>query len=318
MPSIPVHGLPSHNHPHQRRRRGFQMLPTLNDLQTGQIFCANFRTTRHSRSTEVGLRRSHLTAQINRALKRAEVAPSISKALAAELTGSLVSASHKVAFRSAKVHHLVRLGKSTSGGIPLILTTHSRAIEGLPLARVDKLSVVMAYARGVFGALAVAGFIGTFMMCMMWLTGNGYHLDDRKTIIAICVGSCFGIGTAAGLCTYLFPFQMTKREKDIRRLCGTILGISADPARVRLDFAKSIHHRLSATTVVDELPKLAHELACTRVRIALGEPRLPLEDHTDDVLEQIRIMESSSAYSDENRVAAPQPADRSSSLPGHR
>jgi hypothetical protein len=99
--------------------------------------------------------------------------------------------------------------------------------------------------------------------------------------------------------------QMTRREKNIRRLCGTILGISADPARVRLDFAKSIDQRLSAPTVVDKLPKLVHELARTRVRIALGEPRLPLEDHTDDVLEQIRIIERSLSYNNDNRVAAP-------------
>jgi hypothetical protein len=94
--------------------------------------------------------------------------------------------------------------------------------------------------------------------------------------------------------TNLFPLQMTRREKQIRRMCGTILGISADPARVRLDFAKSMDDRLRATAVVGKLPKLAHELARTRVRIALGEPPLPLEDHTDDLLRRIEIQESKS------------------------
>ena len=151
------------------------------------------------------------------------------------------------------------MGKSTSAGIPFILQTRSRAIEGIPPARVDKLSVVMTHARGIFAAMAVAGFICTFMIFMMWLTGS--HVDDRKSIIAICVGECFAMGTAAGLCTYLFPFRMTKWEKDIRRLCGTILGISADPARVRLDSAKLMDQRLNASAAADKLPKLVHELA---------------------------------------------------------
>jgi hypothetical protein len=189
--------------------------------------------------------------------------------------------------------YLIRLGESTSEGVPFIAQAHWKKIKGIPLAQIDKLSVAMAYTRGVLGAVAIGGFMGTFMFFVIWMTGE--RLTEEQTMILGCAGACLAIGTLFGLCTYLYPFQMTRREKNIRRLCGTILGISADPARVRLDSAKTIEHRLSSTGAVDKLPKLVHELARTRVRIALGEPRLPLEDHTDDVLEQIRIIESSSA-----------------------
>jgi hypothetical protein len=189
--------------------------------------------------------------------------------------------------------YFVRFGDTVSEGIPFLAQIRSTAIQGIPLARVDKLSVVMAYARGVFGAMAILGFIGTFMILMMWMTGDPF--DEGKSIIATCAGVCLGLGTVAGIGTYLIPFQMTKRERNIRRLCGTVLGIAADPARVRGDFAKSIGRFLDGCTVTAEMPELVHELARTRLRIALGESRLPLEDQTDDLLERIRIQERTSA-----------------------
>jgi hypothetical protein len=188
--------------------------------------------------------------------------------------------------------YLIRLGESTSEGIPFIAQAHWAQIEGIPLAQIDKLSVVMAYARGVLGAVAIAGFMGTFTMFITWLTGE--PIDDEKRMIVKCTGACLVIGTAVGLSTYLFPLQMTRREKEIRKYCGTILGISADPAQVRLDFANSMDHHLRTIAVGGELANLAHDLACTRVRIALGDEPLPLEDHTDDLLTRIEIQESTS------------------------
>ena len=125
--------------------------------------------------------------------------------------------------------YFVRFGHSTSAGIPFFAQTHSTAIEGIPLARVDKLSVEMAYARGVFGAMAIVGFIGTFMILIEWMTGD--PPNERKAIIATCVGTCLGVGIVAGFCTYICLFTITRRERNIRRLCGTILGVAADPAQ---------------------------------------------------------------------------------------
>ncbi len=186
-----------------------------------------------------------------------------------------------------------RLGDSTSKGIPFLVQIRSTTIEGIPLARLDMLSVAMTYARGLFGTMAIMGFVGTFMVFMMWVTGE--RLDETATIMAKCVATCFAIGTVAGLCTYVVPFQMTTREREIRRLCGTILGISADPARVRCDFARAIESFLNGSEIAPGMLELAHELARTRLRIALGEPQTALEDHTDDILERIRIHVSTSA-----------------------
>ncbi len=188
--------------------------------------------------------------------------------------------------------YLIRLGHLTSKGIPFIAQVHSRLIEGIPLARLDLLSVVMAYGRGLLGAIVLGGFISSFMLFMMWMTGEQF--DHVQVIIAKCAGACLGLGTIASLGTYLVPFQMTSRERNIRRSCGMILGISADPARVRVDFAKSIESFLSETKADPGIPGLFHELALTRVRIALGSPPVALEHHTDDLLKRIEIQESNS------------------------
>jgi hypothetical protein len=121
---------------------------------------------------------------------------------------------------------------------------------------------------------------------MMWATGE--HLDETAIIMAECAGLSLAVGIIAGLCSYAVPL-ITKREVNIRRLCGTLVGISLDPARVRGDYARKIESFLDGSASVRGESELVHELARTRVRIALGEPCSPLEDHTDDLLERIRI-----------------------------
>ena len=161
---------------------------------------------------------------------------------------------------------------------------------GIPLARLDKLSVVMTYARGLFGGMAIIGFIFTFMAFMMWVTGE--HLDELAQTMVACAGVCFALGVFAGLCTYLFPLQTTRRERAIRRSCRAILGIAVDPARMRPDFARTVDGMLQQSPAPTGPAALVHELVRTRARIALGEPALALEDHTDDLLERIRIQET--------------------------
>ena len=190
-------------------------------------------------------------------------------------------------------YYFVRFGETTSEGIPFIVESRSTEIEGIPLARVDRMSVGMAYARGLFGAMAVVGFMATFVVVLMRMLGE--QSDEMATIMGYCFGACLVVGVFAGLSTYVIPFQMTNRERDIRRACGTMLGISADPARVRLDYAHSIERFLNGLTIVESSQELVRELVRTRLRIALGEPQMALQDHTNDLLEKIRIHESASA-----------------------
>ena len=181
--------------------------------------------------------------------------------------------------------YFIGFGETTSHGVPFVVHFRSTEVRGIPLARVDKLSVAMAYLRGLIGALAILGFIGTFMAFMMWITGE--HFDDLAMLMARSVGLCFAVGIVAGLLTYALPLT-TRREREIRRWCGTIFGISLDP-HVRRDHAQKLASFLDDVSPEPGGSDPVRELARTRLRIALGEPKVPLEDHTDDLLERIRI-----------------------------
>ena len=192
-------------------------------------------------------------------------------------------------------------GARTSEGIPFLHETHQTPIHGIRLARVDKLSVLMAFARGLFGALAIVGFMWGLVGLISYLGSE--PMDELSLIMFRVAVVCFVLGTVLGLCTYLTPFQMTRREKTIRRLSGTILGVCADPARVRPDFAAALASALDESpdleilsddgngTGTSESPSLVEQLVRTRLQIALGESRVPLEDRTDELLESIRLLE---------------------------
>jgi hypothetical protein len=70
----------------------------------------------------------------------------------------------------------------------------------------------------------------------------------------------------------------------------------ANTARVRLDFARSMDHFLNGLNVSPGPSELVHQLARARARIAIGEPRLPLEDQTDDLLAYVSEGETFETY----------------------
>jgi hypothetical protein len=187
--------------------------------------------------------------------------------------------------------YFIRIVATISDGVPFIAQNRSMEIEGIPLARLDKLSIAIAYARAVFTAMAVGGAVA---LALLYIFGKG-DITERETEIGTVFGTIAAIGTVAASCTYILPFQMTRRERNIRRLCGPVLKIAADPARVRRDYVSLMERVLDRSAVVSGLTEMVHELARTRMRIALGEPRLALENHTDTLLERITTYEKQSA-----------------------
>lgn len=119
-------------------------------------------------------------------------------------------------------------GPSQSAGIPFFAYTRSVAINGIPLASVDATSVMIAYARGVFAALAVVGFI-VILPGILVLTGE--RLDPFAMVATVGLLMLLVTGIVGGLLTYLIPLT-PPRERRIREYCAELLGVSADPARV--------------------------------------------------------------------------------------
>jgi hypothetical protein len=194
-------------------------------------------------------------------------------------------------------------GQSSFEGVPFLFGTTTTEIRGIPLEKIDRLSVLMAYARAVCAVMVVFGmfFIFTFIAAQ-----NAPPPDDFALGIRYVLGSMLCAGIVAGLLTYCLPFQMTVRERRIRRCCGAVLGIDADPALVREDVAQSIlgaladHDGAAGADPFEPASVRANssasliQLARVRAVLALGGDRGSLERRTDELLAAI----TSAAHAD--------------------
>lgn len=186
--------------------------------------------------------------------------------------------------------------ETTTEGIPFVFTTQTTRFQGLPLARLDGLSVAMAYLRGLFGTLTV---VGSFYIVLLVSRATGQRHDEFVDVAGKVLLTCLAAGVGGGLLTYIPGIQTTARDRAIRRECGEILGICADPARVRDDVVRSLGQALreqrrsmlaeQKRTGISESPEVAlqFQLLAARIRLALGEPDAALEAETDEILGQI-------------------------------
>jgi hypothetical protein len=125
-------------------------------------------------------------------------------------------------------YYFIGTGPTETTGVPFLASMKTVAVSGIPLATVDTTSVAIAYARGVFGALAIVGFM-VIIPGIMYLSGerldNFAMMATRALLISLIVGAVGGLLTYALLLT-------PRREREIRQHCGELLGVAVDPARV--------------------------------------------------------------------------------------
>ncbi len=197
-------------------------------------------------------------------------------------------------------YYLARLGKESIRGIPLVASQSSRSIVGLRLARVDRLSVVMAYIRFVAAALLMFGFLGLMIALVASPKMPQVSNDPLQEYLLSISVVLLGTGVLIGLPTYYATLVVPKREKRIREICGELLGIAADPAHVDTDTADVLMRftkEAMAQSNISEPSKLLRNpsqatceqaalllLAC-RVRIASGVDREKLEQAVDSLLQ---------------------------------
>jgi len=190
-----------------------------------------------------------------------------------------------------------RRGNLSSDLISLIFGADATTPLAIPLARIDKLSVAMAYFRGVCGTLVLVGCI-SLIPAIMHLSGE--RLDHFAIVMTQALVSCLIVGAAFGALSYCLPWQMGGRQKSIRRACGGVLGMDADPAMFRRDVAEEIETFLGDQIAgdklrgaeklggADDVSDMRLQLVAVRLQIALGGPRQSLEQRSDELLENIR------------------------------
>jgi hypothetical protein len=185
----------------------------------------------------------------------------------------------------------------TRGGAPFVLGVEIANVVGFRLARVDYLSVAMTYFRALMALLVIFGSISLVFGLLMAIKERP---NQTALEMACVVVGCLIVGVVGGLLSYCLPFQVGRRERAIREACGELLGMAADPARVRYDVAEAILAEMggetpsaaSATARSRGRPAtmrdLVSELVMVRAEIALGSPADSLEVRTDHILEEIR------------------------------
>jgi hypothetical protein len=185
----------------------------------------------------------------------------------------------------------------TRGGAPFVLGIEIANVVGLRLARVDRLSVAMAYFRALMAVLVLFGSMAVVLGVTLAM---GQRVDDVGMMMGLVLGVFLLVGVTGGLLSYCLPFQVSRRERAIREACGELLGIAADPARVTYEVAEEIGARFGGVERPGALAgnrsrgqpasmrDLAADLIRVRAAIALGSPADVLEARTDQLLEELR------------------------------
>lgn len=187
-------------------------------------------------------------------------------------------------------------------GVSLLAPARSVERRGIPLARVDRISVAFAYVRGALAAMVIVGFMGVFTGLIF--SRDGRPMDDSAMKMMRLAESCLFTGVVGGVSTYLVP-TTGRRERAIRTYCAEMLGVAIDPKRVAPEVAVAVREMLLQPGTPDRsgVPRSRSEylraLILSRCDAAI-DAGLDCDALTDELLDQL-------GRSD--RVASAQPAD---------
>jgi hypothetical protein len=197
--------------------------------------------------------------------------------------------------------YLRRLGQQTGLMIPFVGGATQTKVYGIRCARIDLLSVGIAYIRGIAGLAVLVGSVVTFGLLLSRMSGP--PPDDFQRVAAIVGGAALALGLLIGGATYAFTFGVPSRDRRIREACARAFGIAIDPARVKADVAAQIDANVQIRLVGGSITvgvgmdqpiggasdELDLQLARARAKIQLGAPQLVQEAETDRLLGEIAI-----------------------------
>ncbi len=182
-------------------------------------------------------------------------------------------------------YYLVKANSIARAGVPFVIGTQEVTVGGIPLARIDPTSIIMAYLRGAFGLLAVVGCIA-LVPGIMILTGEPLDEGARLALRGLLVA--LGVGVAGGVLTYSIP-TVSRRERAIRRYCGEFLGAAIDPARVSTEVIDIIDEWVNDSSLIpkDLRIRSIHQLVMARLDLTDSPNAESAEHLTDEWLERL-------------------------------
>ncbi len=180
--------------------------------------------------------------------------------------------------------------ETTLEGIPFIASTTSADVDGFPLARVDRASLVIAYCRALCAILLIVATFGALLITMLKPAGGLDHAAQR-TMYGLAIA--FVAAVTAGASSYLIPLT-NRRDAAIRHHCGDILDACIDPAMVDPDHWHRIEHLANRGTAFQEPAtdpesrlSLVRKLIAYRLEIAQGNEDASMEAPSDVLLTQL-------------------------------
>jgi hypothetical protein len=203
--------------------------------------------------------------------------------------------------------YLGRLGEKTGFQSPLIGGLSQRALTGIQCDRINRLSVLVAYARGVGAVLAFLGTIILFIFLVGMLSDGALQLSKERQLTIVVAASMLAGGLLLAIPTYLFTVIVPQRERRIRHACARVLGIAADPAEVKSEIASEMILRTCQLLEERGIPDLGVVLSGaqgygldaldtllvrTRARIMCGDASTRHEADTDRILQAIDLIAS--------------------------
>jgi hypothetical protein len=189
-------------------------------------------------------------------------------------------------------YYFSRSDEVAGSGIPF-LSQYELSITGIPLARIDRTSVIVAYLRGLCGLLTLFGSIGALFVLGMLLRGDQGGVGPAVLEGMYGLTVFLAIGVVCGGLTYLVPLT-SRRERRIRLYCGELLGFCADPARIPAELAHAMWEdqlkRAAAANMSESSLSRRNELLqllAARCQIASDQQLAEAECTTDEVLKRL-------------------------------
>ena len=184
-----------------------------------------------------------------------------------------------------KSFYLIKLDSAKVAGVPFVASVQSSSIHGFPLARVDKISVVMAYLRAFLALLLVVSVPMLVVAVVSYFTGAPGR--DTAEIVWGALAALVG-GSVAGGLTYVLPLT-TKRERDIRLGCRELLGAAIDPVRLPADLRQLLAEYVRDTFRASPEPRerLLARLVFVRAKLPHAANPEELEAQTDQLLGEL-------------------------------
>jgi hypothetical protein len=202
-------------------------------------------------------------------------------------------------------YYLVRLGRKSGTGIPLVAYQTKRKIVGLPCRRINRLSVIVAYIRGVGAAMVLFPTIFFMGGAVMRLSNANFRPDKFAQLAAMVFGIVLALGLAFSLPSYILTFYVPSRERAIRLVCARVLGVAADLANVRHDVQSDIVNLIAEFLAQNGIADfndvirrpnsfdrnvLDVALVLTRIRLGRGDAPETREAETDTLLRAIEVV----------------------------